>query len=171
MANGKGVARKKEIRDGIESALTRMDEALAENERLTAERDEALAAHDSMKAERDAALDDVAAIKMRLAEQETQIAVLKGEKAAIERLLVLEREERAFYHAYAIDVTGGLNAIMEQCDRLLQRAKNTAEEAEARQHGAPVNEFAKVGSGGGLPMVETPRFLERPRPDDKGDQP
>jgi hypothetical protein len=170
MANGKAAGRKKEIRDGIESALTRMDETLAENERLISERDDALRAHDNMKAERDGAIAEADTLRQSLRDAQTQLSVAAGEKATIERLLMFEREERAFYHAYAIDVTGGLNAIMEQCGRLLERAKHTAEEAEQRTHADPVSEFSKRNSGGGLPMIETPRFLEKPRLPATGDE-
>ena len=178
MANGTKATRKKEIREGVENVLTRMDEALVENERLTHERDEALAACDRMRQERDEAFKDVAAVKLKVTELEMRIAVLSAEKDAAERYLKREGEERAFYHTYSIDVCHNLNTVADlnaQMQRvigdLLARASAAGQQAERLVHQEPVNEFAKrAAEGSPLPMVEAPRFLAKPPSDNEGEQ-
>ena len=178
MANGNTKAgRKKEIREGIESVLGRMDEALAENERLTLERDDAFRAHDQMKQERDAAVQEASDLKRRLSEAATQIATLGAEKSVIERMLKSEREERAFYHVYAIDAVSDLNGIVKrsnelaaECARIMDRARKSGQAAEEKVAIEPISEYAKGGVLAALPSLTTPKFLNKPADAPEGEQ-
>jgi predicted RNase H-like nuclease (RuvC/YqgF family) len=147
------------LEEQIEQSMRGIAEMRIENKRLKRlvtdyERD-----HDYHKAELEnleRGLDDA---HVELIERDKVIAQLRATCEVLERTLKREAEERAFYHAFSIEILAQLNVVGEIVAKSIAKSKLLAEDAEER---AGHLDFAPGGTGGSklnLPKVNLPTFM------------
>lgn len=79
-----------------------------------------------------------------------EIAILKSEREVLQLMLDHERQERAYYHRFAVEVSAGLGLIGQVADDVLHKANDAAHHDDGKR-------------GSDLPDVKIPEFLLRAR--------
>lgn len=98
---------------------------------------------------------EIARLQAQLTDAERQVLVLDTENHALRIQLENERNERSYYHRFAIEITTSLNLIAQVTDDVMSKAQQAA-----MQVGAPNTQ---------LPDIEIPKWLKAKHEHDRTD--